>query len=250
MKIISKFNDYYDIGIAYGVDEKLRFERITINASTTINELRSATKIVYKKQSQYYRIICYFNVMLFCGKAYPLVYIQIESITKKNKNFIYKLIDDEYCYSAETLDLYISQYDKPIAQINTNYEKLGHSYWHRGNFEMYIRGHFEKEYDAYIALFKFYKKPYFYVESRYDKNKAGIDCISTNIILLPQLKKYKFAKIVPPMQAFQEISMYLGTLDLAEDRTVCIEDKYLAQGKGFDCYSFKKLPSKKTIKKC
>ncbi len=41
------------------------------------------------------------------------------------------------------------------------------------------------------------------------------------------------------MQAFQEISMYLGQLDLTEDNTVQIEDKYLAQGKGFDCYSFK-----------
>ena len=27
MKIISQFSDYYDIGLAYGIDEKLRFER-------------------------------------------------------------------------------------------------------------------------------------------------------------------------------------------------------------------------------
>jgi len=29
MKIVSKFPDYYDVGLSYGIDEKLRFERST-----------------------------------------------------------------------------------------------------------------------------------------------------------------------------------------------------------------------------
>jgi hypothetical protein len=52
------------------------------------------------------------------------------------------------------------------------------------------------------------------------------------------------------MAAFQEISMFLGSLNLGEDKTVQIEDKYLAQEKGFDCHSFRKSPSKRKQKKC
>ena len=114
-----------------------------------------------------------------------------------------------------------------------------------------MQGHFDKKYDKYIKLFDLYKMPYFYVESRYDlKEKDNRWCISTDTILLPQLKQYKFAKAVQPMPAFQEISMYLGKLNAVEDNTVTIEDKYLAQGKGFDCYSFKKMPSKRKEKSC
>ncbi|MEJ2498771.1 MAG: hypothetical protein P8Y46_05565 [Sulfurovaceae bacterium] len=250
MKIISKFHDYYDIGIAYGVDEKLRFERITMDASTTIDELRSVTKMVYKKQSQYYRILCHFNVMLFCGKAYPLVYIKTESITKENKKFIYKSVDENYCYSVEEVDKYISNHHMPLSELKDDYETMGYSYWQAKDFKTYVKNHFTQTFEKTLALFELYKKPYFYIESKYWINEKGIDCISINTILLPQLKQYKFVNVVPPMQAFQEISMYLGALDLVEEQTVCIEDKYLAQAKGFDCYSFKNLPSKNRIKKC
>ncbi len=250
MRIISKFQDYYDIGIAYGVDDKLRFERVTMDTNTKVDKLRSVTRIVYRKQEQYYRILCHFNVILFCGKAYPVVYVRVESITKKNKKFFYKLVDKEYCYSTEDVDAYIGQYNKSLEEINDTYEKLGYSCYYASNFKKYVQGHFEKKFDAYVALFELYKKPYFYVESRYFKNEKGIDCISTDTILLPQLKQYKFSKVLAPMQAFQEISMFLGQLNLAEDNTVTIEDKYLAQGKGFDCYSFKKMPSKKRVKRC
>jgi len=52
------------------------------------------------------------------------------------------------------------------------------------------------------------------------------------------------------MQAFQEISMYLGQLNLAENTIVQIDDKYLAQRKGYDCYSFRKMPTKGGALKC
>ncbi|MCF6245273.1 MAG: hypothetical protein L3J43_09580 [Sulfurovum sp.] len=250
MKIISKFQDYYDIGIAYGVDEKLRFERVTMDASTKVDELRSVTKIVYKKQSQYYRILCHFNVMLFCGKAYPLVYIKVESISKVNKKFTYKLIDENYCYSEGEVDTYVSGYYKPLSEIKDEYERMGYCNWDNNDFKRYVQKHFTQDFKKTLTLFMLYKKPYFYIESKYWKNEKDVECIGTDTTLLPQLKAYKFTKAVPPMQAFQEISMYLGKLDLAEDNTVTIEDKYLAQAKGFDCYSFKKMPRKKKVKSC
>ena len=250
MKIISKFQDYYDIGIAYGVDEKLRFARETAEVKTVGDKLRAITKIVYKKQGQYYRILCHYNVILFCGNAYPFVYVKVEAIHKRDKKFFYTNIDEEYCYSVEALDKYLAQYDRPIAEIKNEYEKVGSYYWHVDDFKKYVQGHFDKSYSEYIALFDTYKVPYFSIETKYTSDKKQNEGKVTRTLLLAKLKQYKFAKVVPPMQAFQEISMYLGQLDLAEDNTVQIEDKYLAQGKGFDCYSFKKMPSKRREKKC
>jgi len=36
MKIVSKFSDYYDIGLAYGIDEKLRFARESQSIKSTL----------------------------------------------------------------------------------------------------------------------------------------------------------------------------------------------------------------------
>jgi len=251
MKIISKFQDYYDIGLAYGVDEKLRFERKTWDTSTTLCEQRDSTKIIYRKEGQYYRIICHYNLILFCGKAYPLVYAIKESITKKDKKCIYKMIEEEYCYTLESIDLFMQRHYKSINSIGEDFEILGYKWWAINTFNEYTVGHFEQDYTIYFKLFMKYKMPYLYIENTYKKDmKYNEWTIGTETTLLPQLKQYKFAKAVAPMQAFQEISMFLGQLNLGEDNTVTIDDRYLAQGKGFDCYSFKKMPSKRKVKSC
>ena len=64
---------------------------------------------------------------------------------------------------------------------------------------------------------------------------------------LPILKEYQFSKAVPPMEAFQEISMYLGRLKHKELECE-IEEKYRIKGHGMDCMSFRK--SGKNTKKC
>jgi len=250
MKIISKFQDYYDIGIAYGVDEKLRFERVSKEMPTIVQELRSIIKVVYRKQSQYYRILCSFNVTLFCDKAYPLVYISVEKIKKVNKKFTYELADNTYCYDLNGVDEYISEHYKPLDEIKDDYERLGYSCWNRNTLKKYVKEHFTQDFAQSLSLFDVYKKPYFYLESIRRVDEKGFEHTETKTILLAQLKQYKFAKAVPPMQAFQEISMYLGKLDLTEDNMVTIDDKYLALGKGFDCYSFKKIPKKREKKIC
>jgi len=248
MKIISKFQDYYDIGIAYGVDEKLRFERVTEYSEKMINKLKSVTKIVYKKEGQNYRIFCYYNVILFCAKIYPLIYIRVENIHKKDKKYIYSLVDEEYSYTINDAMVYINQNYKNVDEI---YVKDSDYYvWNDITLKEAFTRHFDEKYDECISEFEVFKRPYFYIGRHYYINEKGIECISKSTILSPQLKKYKFAKIVPPMQAFQEISMYLGKLNAVEDNTVTIEDKYLAQGKGFDCYSFKKMPRKRKEKSC
>ncbi len=174
-----------------------------------------------------------------------------ESITKKDKKYIYKIVDEDYCYDYKGIDLFMERHYKSIKMIGEDFDKLGYEWWGMTSFYGYVTRHFEQDYTLYFKLFMKYKMPYLYIEATYKKDvKRNEWIIGTETTLLPQLKQYKFAKAVPPMQAFQEISMYLGQLDLAEDNTVTIADKYLAQGKGFDCYSFKKMPSKRKVKRC
>jgi len=248
MKIISKFQDYYDIGLAYGVDEKLRFERKSSTLQSCIQT--SDVKIIrYEKSSVHYRIILYFELIGFCGVFYPYVRAALHRQYRKNKKTFSILEEENMFYEIESLNDFFVLHYKALGDIK--YIKSHYAYRWRDEFlKDKIAKFFKKSYNNHRNLFEQYKIPYFNITQTFEKDKWGYTRTKYSCTLLPVLKKYKFAKAVPPMQAFQEISMFLGQLDLAEDNTVTIEDKYLAQGKGFDCYSFKKMPSKRKVKSC
>lgn len=248
MKIISKFQDYYDIGIAYGVDEKLRFERRHKEVETSACT-KDAAIINYRKSSLNYKIILYFELMIFCGTVYPYVRVVHKQVYKKNKKLYTKEEEQDFFYDVEEVNTFFIKNYKALNEIR--YSQSYYNYgWRNETLKDRVKEFFTGSYNQVLMLFEQYKVPYFNIRQSYVIDENEYKRIHYTCMLLPQLKAYKFVKAVPPMQAFQEISMFLGQLDLAEDNTVTIEDKYLAQGKGFDCYSFKKMPSKKKVKSC
>ncbi len=60
------------------------------------------------------------------------------------------------------------------------------------------------------------------------------------LVVNPILKPYDFAKIVPPEQAWQELSMFFGTVVMPERNTVQVSDKDRHQQHGFDKHSFRR----------
>jgi hypothetical protein len=62
----------------------------------------------------------------------------------------------------------------------------------------------------------------------------------TEITVNPILKTFDFAKIVPPEQAWQELSMFFGTVVMPEKNTIQISDKDRHQQHGFDKHSFRR----------
>ena len=248
MKIISKFQDYYDIGIAYGVDEKLRFVRQSTEVKTSLSTKTTAI-INYKKASLNYKIILYFELIVFCGTIFPYVRVVHKQIYTRDKKLYTRDEEQDFFYSLESLNIFFVKKYKALNEIKYSQAYYNHG-WRSETLEDRIKEFFMGVYTEMLTIFDKYKVPYFSIEQSYIFNENNYMRINYTCKLLPQLKAYKFAKIVPPMQAFQEISMYLGQLDLAEDNTVTIEDKYLAQGKGFNCYSFKKMPTKKKVKRC
>jgi hypothetical protein len=181
---------------------------------------------------------------------YPFVKITIEKITRRDKKDRFQVLSTTIHYDMKSLETFCQTEAIPLTDIK-QFETINFYSWNPDLYKL-VKEFYERDYSSkcYKNLFQEHKIPYFLLEQSIVLDET--DCMRSQcqLILLPTLKDYKFAKVVPPVQAFQEISMYLGQLDLAEDRTVTIEDKYLAQGKGFDCYSFKKMPTKKKKKRC
>ncbi len=237
MKIISKFQDYYDIGIAYGIDEKLRFERVTKVVQEDCRWGEPLSFSIFKKQ-KWFKIWLFFDVVGFCGEIYPFIHVEIEGSER-----------DEYFYDLESFEIYLKEHISSTKEIML--ENIGYKFGLFGkkhSITNIAKEYFSEKFWEYKKIFELYDVAYFVVESsKCVKNDTIKEMIKT--ILHPQLKKYRFAKIVPPMEAFQKLSMYLGA-QREDTELEQIDDKILAQGKGFDCYSFKKLPKKRDVKKC
>ena len=250
MKIISKFQDYYDCGIAYGIDEKIRFDRQTKFIDEKFASLHYK---VYKflMDNSWYRLIQTKNYIGFCGKVIPYIYIKIEKITKVNKKNQYKFVQEYFCYDIyEYLEIF-----KKYFLGNELFDRTYNCTFYKKAIKFDIKK-VKKDIDNFFDdntnekeyLFLKYKVPYF-ANYLITENKDNKLFFKQNFVLLPKLKDFKFSKKVSALEAFQEISMYVAWLQNQEVDTK-IDDKYLLKAKGFDCYSFKKNPTKRTKKIC
>ncbi len=210
MRIISKYQDYYDCGLAYGVDTDLYFKR-------TKEELGDFIPIRYFKtraKSKY----SFEGSVSFCGKRYPFAVV----VTSKDKPIEVKNIssvtcDYNFCYDMESFE---EAYPK--------------------NKKKYYR-HTKPEYfrvvDVDIEEFKKRNAPYFTMTNL--PNPSGIrETEYTTETNLPILKNFQFNKVFPPYEAFQEISMFLGAMKINEPECE-IDEKYRKAGHGMDCTSFR-----------
>lgn len=250
MKIISKFSDYYDSGIAYGIDEKLRFNRKQMLVDETLR-IFSPHVINKRKKGKDLRAVLHFKLLGFCGQIYPLAHVVIENVTQKNKQPVYHKRAESYIYNYQQLENFMVEHITSLAEIS-NYKLFSGYFYSRyaWSLDLRLKEFFERNYHEAKLFFTKYQVPYFLLEEFVEKKRNGYDQACFKNTLLPILKDLKFVQVKAPIEAFQEISMFLGNLNAQEDNTVQIEDKYLAKSKGFDCYSFKKEPEKKPRKKC
>ncbi len=65
------------------------------------------------------------------------------------------------------------------------------------------------------------------------------------IVYNASLKELEFFRLFDPYTAFQEISMFLGGLAVPLKEIPQVPDKIMVGIKGFDQWSFRKLPGKK-----
>lgn len=226
MLIISKFHDYYDPIKALGIDKTVVYKR-----DTTILP-KEQPHIGYRSSMHHsynHAAHAYGRIIGFCGKLYPLIEVWNE----------YRLV------CAYTPEGAIAT----MREIGLNVDKgrnwRGYSRWgwdclgDEGGIEEFFLPATHKE---IVGFHLEYKVPVFVLGVKADSTRR-----EQNITLNPRLSAWGFASIIPPVEAFQSIYMYIsGVLGTPSPPLVEISDPYKRIAHGHDGkYSFRKLPEGK-----
>ena len=229
MKIISKYKDYYDSMGLYGIDPLITYVRKTDEFSMPSTKVNNKLN----KVSEYIRFI---NTML-------------NSNIRRDANMLFSLnvigFAGDYYYILK-----LTEWDKKYNYTYTYFTDINLIDNFFDNFDKFNIDNFEIKY--YIEFSKkYYKERYKEYKRELDTSlelsfftdlNVPIFIIEENKIILnpSNLKEYNFHKLVKPIDAFQELSMFIsGFLNNKENNLIEIDDKYKKQQHGMDKWSFR-----------
>lgn len=213
MLIVSRFHDYYDVGMKSGIDKTCVYQR-----DTTIIKDGFAKPCRYRQPGAWH-----YGVLGFCGKFYPFVY--------------------RYDIGSSTPYI-VWNSEEALTTIMPPRSK--HWYWRDYDLESEegIKKFFDSDFKSFEELFHTHKTPIFGFEPPRRWSRQGP---YESLTLNPSLKDLKFFKVKDPITAFQEISMFIsGVIGMPEKSMVEVSDEIKAASKGHDGpYSFRKPPGKR-----
>jgi len=242
MKIISKFHDFYDSGIGFGIDPDIVYVRNKEEVDGKIFSFseRSLFGIfdairIHEPQSP--KINVTKKIVGFCGKIYPLLIISVAG--KKG-----------YCYNIEQADKFFK---------DTHKEKVLKEYFKKSKGTPWSsRNRFYPQRKTLVSFFDHYNNEQNNYEDAFIKNNCPVivenfyyDDSSVTHTINANLKDLMFFKVFDTYSAWQEVSMYVGsTLGMTAERgkitykgepmSMEVSDKDLLIAKGFDKFSFRK----------
>jgi len=256
MRIISSFYDYYDKGVAYGIDPKQIYARETKEIvyehnDHGNNEVNNELFLAAKNMPKFSDYNC--GVIGFCGKIYPWYTISVSSLfgTFYHKTY-YSIIAMQKDILGETFKERVLNFlwdGKSIPGkkgIISDIEKLQNEfttflngkvkhYWH---WTKVSPKHFDKEYvgkEIGDSLFIKYNSPILLVYG------IGFSNCERTIYINPKLYEFTFITQFDPIAAFQEISMYIGNnMAKQADPNDKFTDNEKRDQAGFDNWSFRK----------
>lgn len=178
----------------------------------------------------------------FCGRVYPVLDMKYEYHSGP------LICRNYYAYSVEQVEAVLAKkrFKHEREKYYSEKKKWGRykGHWFTPDWSRPFR---QKQTEAMFTkhgakiddeIFFNLRAPIFVVAVG-GRHKSRITANST-------LKQYGFGQVFPSYQAYQEISMYLGgVLGNIEKDTVGIDDEHLKTQKGFDKWSFKKMPTKR-----
>jgi hypothetical protein len=229
MRIISKFRDYYDSALGYGIDHTLVYLRKEKELELDKLKYKDYPNISNHRWEDSYGL----TIIGFCGKIIPI----IKAVKVIKAKSIYELdkTEDIFFYGDNALEeLFKYQQKDDYVQPAQRKWQTNHSDWGMDG----ERKQFAKIQSLGLEeLFIEHNVPIFKIEyGEYN----GIKKLTLN----PCLKDYKFFKLFDSYQAFQEISMFLGgVLPRKEPDTVEVSEACKVHSKGFDSWTFRKKGS-------
>ncbi len=238
MIIISKFHDYYDSGMTYGIDKELRFIRKTEKIDKQLEIPEKITELMkdLPKVYDYYRSQQFTAqpfIIIFCGQVH-LGYHFFNLKDPKDKNYYVRHTDpDIYTYDLPSVEKVIQKYEPEMFKTFRNKDTLFHRILPSFKYDVLERAFkkFEdKKMDVGIHLDE--ESPILYL---------GYDDRDFIYIKNPVLRKLQFFKKVNSFTAFQNISMFIGGIcSKTFPPTVELSEKDRIGKQGFDKWSFRK----------
>lgn len=237
MLIVSKsFRDYYDSASTYGVDRSIQYVRKNEKIRFTFPAERLEFYST-KSHRDGRRFFVQLIVIGFCGDIYPAAVVGSEKYESWKKITDKKIMDVHYS-EADTI-----AWIKPIGGIpNRKRERrsgesvyfIGLSSWGSTHLYNHFVGNYSRDYSK---IFVKYRVPVFVLR---EKGKLELN---------PRLQDFKFGRIKPAAQAFQDIQQYLDGVIGGKSKpipTISNADKIIQHG--FDTKSsFRKEPKKTKI---
>ena len=223
MQIISDFHDYYDIGMQNGIDPQLPYRRFRREEPVQFPEDHHRRPFGWQASwlSRYFRCF-YFG---FAGKIYSCMDIALNEI------------EPSLCFDSDLID------DSLLFEL----VKKRHGCWYMSGSGKYQKRTMKRIREDVNKCFEFKNAPE--LLDLFEKFQTAIFVYklgSKTIVIDERLNLYHFQKVLPPMEAFQELAMYVGarlTKPVIEEPP--ISDKIKAEIHGFDKHSFRKAKSKK-----
>lgn len=247
MKIYSKFKDFYDIGLSHGIDDDIKFIRDIqyIDCPDDLKDV-SGFDVYGRRYNQHVSTNIVAKYIFFCGKMIPYIdishcgYGQPDSVHYNAESF-HKFVEtfkDGYS-NGFNVESYMSNDRRdfsPSWRKDITFSKKG------------IEDFFKTGKNIDESIFFKYDCPYFifgHDESlRYTPQVKEYN--KKKLIKNPVLKDMEFFKHMDSFTCFQEISMFLGgILGSSPKEIIQVSDEVLRDKRGFDKWSFKKMPTKK-----
>ena len=240
MIIVSKYHDYYDRAMSYGIDKTLRFIRQLEETDKLLEMPESLTEMlkgppdVYDFWNKTHEFSARPFVIIICGKVHLGYHCTNLKDPEYKNRATYPIEPDIFIYDVPSLEKVIEKYDKDT--FKTFYKKSEYSYLNRTSFK---HDDLEKKFEEFkdkkvdISLHLDEESPILYIGY---KNRDFL------YIKNPILRKLQFYKKINAFQAFQEISMFIGgTVAKTFPPTVELSEKDRIEKQGFDKWSFRKM---------
>ena len=234
MRIISDFHDYYDIGMQNGIDPQLPYRRFRREEKTNYpHRLWSLHyPAVYDDYCADKNRMVFFG---FAGKIYPA----LEHVNDSDES--------AYIFDLDNFDP--KSFDDALRRKGI-FDEAVRQMLHCGRSKSRTRA----ENDCLVQFTRDLKEMFALKNDStllglFDEFETAIFVWwleSHTVIINERLNQYHFQKVLPPMEAFQELAMYVGarlTKPVIEEPP--LSDKIKAEIHGFDKFSFRKGKAKK-----
>ncbi len=250
MHIISKFTDYYDIGLSEGHDKTIIYKRSIEEKTCQLSRFRAKnTKPVrFETETSVMKHSLEFDyqwiVVGFCGKVFQCLTLERVFETHDGKKNV-KKSKTFCCYTADQVRKVFRNHASK-EELERFMSKPSRSWRESLRYSSVQKRFYDWNNDRYADVFVKMNAPLFVVDRVETKFRHDLVRIRSNV----ELNRYQFYQVFCPYTTFQEISMFIsGVLGMGEPDMIEISDECKRDSKGFNEKSFKTRPNTKPNRK-